>query len=116
MASALPRMGLGTWKAACGEVKQALKVAVRTGYRLIDCAAAYGNEKEIGDALNDVVSEVQNFTRFLVAMQYSFLLYVGHIPARNTKQQFTYMRTHARAYTGTLHFHRARSKEKIYLL
>ena len=61
----LPRLGLGTWKAGHGEVLQAVKEAVRTGYRLIDCAAIYGNEKEIGVALNDVVSEVQHPPWFL---------------------------------------------------
>eukprot|EP01065_Artemidia_motanka_P032397 TRINITY_DN39412_c0_g1_i1.p1 TRINITY_DN39412_c0_g1~~TRINITY_DN39412_c0_g1_i1.p1 ORF type:complete len:369 (+),score=93.37 TRINITY_DN39412_c0_g1_i1:161-1108(+) len=53
----MPVLGLGTFKAARGEVAAAVKAAVRSGYRLIDCAAAYGNEAEIGEALADLFSE-----------------------------------------------------------
>lgn len=47
----MPALGLGTWKAAGNEVGQALEQAIGMGYRHIDCAAIYGNEKEIGEAL-----------------------------------------------------------------
>ena len=47
-----PVIGLGTWKAKTGEVGEALLEALKMGYRHIDCAAIYANEKEIGEALN----------------------------------------------------------------
>lgn len=46
-----PSFGLGTWLAAPGEAKIAVKTAIYIGYRLFDCAWLYGNEKEIGEGL-----------------------------------------------------------------
>lgn len=53
----MPVLGLGTWKAAPGEVGRAIEEAVRIGYRHFDCASIYGNEAEIGDALQRVFKE-----------------------------------------------------------
>jgi alcohol dehydrogenase (NADP+) len=42
-----PLLGFGTWnlKESADNTSSAVALALETGYRQIDCAAAYGNEK-----------------------------------------------------------------------
>jgi len=44
-------IGLGTWQSTAEAVKAAVKEAVKVGYRHIDTAKVYFNEKAIGEAL-----------------------------------------------------------------
>ena len=44
----IPVLGLGTWLSEPGEVKVAVEFALKQGYKHVDCAAIYFNEKVQG--------------------------------------------------------------------
>lgn len=46
-----------TWLSKPGQVGAAVETALKEGYRHIDCALAYGNEAEIGEALQKCFKE-----------------------------------------------------------
>jgi len=48
---AIPKLGLGTWFIGDENAGQAVKDAVKIGYRHIDTAQAYGNEKGVGEGV-----------------------------------------------------------------
>ena len=47
----IPKLGLGTWFIEDGKAAQAVRDAVAAGYRLIDTAQAYGNERGVGEGV-----------------------------------------------------------------
>ncbi|XP_075548653.1 aldo-keto reductase family 1 member B1-like isoform X2 [Dermacentor variabilis] len=53
----IPALGLGTWKLAPSQAYEAVKEAIRIGYRHIDCALAYRNEQEVGRAIAHAIKE-----------------------------------------------------------
>ncbi|XP_041026665.1 NADPH-dependent aldo-keto reductase, chloroplastic-like [Juglans microcarpa x Juglans regia] len=65
----VPSVGLGTWKAPPGVVGEAVISAVKAGYRHIDCASVYDNEKEVGVALKELFSSgvVQRSEMFITS-------------------------------------------------
>lgn len=48
---AMPQLGLGVWRASNEEAQAAIAVALQAGYRAIDTAPLYQNEKGVGLAL-----------------------------------------------------------------
>lgn len=58
----MPMLGLGTWKSDNQTIKPVIKQAFNIGYRHLDCAAVYGNEAGIGEALSEAFA-VKQVTR-----------------------------------------------------
>ena len=53
----MPMVGIGTFgsdRFSNEEIANAVYDAIHSGYRFVDCAACYGNEKEIGEVLQKV--------------------------------------------------------------
>jgi 2,5-diketo-D-gluconate reductase A len=49
--STMPRLGFGVFQVPPDETVGAVRHALRAGYRGVDTAAAYGNEREVGQAI-----------------------------------------------------------------
>lgn len=49
----IPKLGLGTWLINGEKVTQAVKEAIKLGYKHIDTAEAYGNEVEVGIGIKE---------------------------------------------------------------
>ena len=47
----IPKLGLGTWFIDDDKAAEAVREAVKAGYRLIDTAQAYGNERGVGEGI-----------------------------------------------------------------
>ena len=47
----LPALGLGVFQTPAEETRAAVEAAISAGYRHIDTAAAYGNERQVGEAV-----------------------------------------------------------------
>lgn len=49
----VPAIGLGTWRLTGEACRETVYTALDVGYRHIDTAQAYGNERQVGNALRD---------------------------------------------------------------
>ena len=47
----ISKLGLGTWFIDDDKAAEAVREAVKVGYRLIDTAQAYGNERGVGEGI-----------------------------------------------------------------
>ena len=55
--SEIPALGFGTLIPDPAETKKAVKAAMEVGFRQFDCAERYRNEKEVGEAMKEVLRE-----------------------------------------------------------
>ncbi|KAJ2785978.1 hypothetical protein H4R18_000193 [Coemansia javaensis] len=73
----MPAIGLGTWRAnETGVLAETVKTAIGLGYRHIDCATIYKNQREIGKALKEAT--VPRSELFIV----SKIFQNNHLPER----------------------------------
>ena len=56
--ASIPALGFGTWNLDKSNASDAVSVALQTGYRHLDCAAIYGNEKEVGNGIKDGLEKI----------------------------------------------------------
>lgn len=49
----MPQLGLGLWQTPADETASVVRTALEAGYRAVDGAAIYGNERGLGEALKD---------------------------------------------------------------
>jgi diketogulonate reductase-like aldo/keto reductase len=59
----IPAVGLGTWRLTGEQCRQSVRTALELGYRHLDTAQAYGNERQVGSALR--ASDVDREAVFL---------------------------------------------------
>ncbi|MDI9872943.1 aldo/keto reductase [Flectobacillus rivi] len=59
----IPKLGLGTWEISDATAAQTVKKALEIGYRHIDSAQGYGNERGIGEGLR--ISDVKRSEVFV---------------------------------------------------
>ena len=53
----MPVFGLGTWTQNDAAARKSVYTAIREGYRLIDTARYYGNERGVGEGVRQAISE-----------------------------------------------------------
>jgi len=53
----MPLVGLGTWKIERESTASVVHQAIKSGYRLLDCACDYGNEIEVGAGIKAAIED-----------------------------------------------------------
>ncbi|KAL8868344.1 MAG: hypothetical protein Q9174_005054, partial [Haloplaca sp. 1 TL-2023] len=60
--SQIPHLGFGTWNLDKANASDAVSAALQAGYRHLDCATIYGNQKQVGRGI-EVGLKKANLTR-----------------------------------------------------
>ncbi|KAF4591402.1 NADP-dependent glycerol dehydrogenase [Ophiocordyceps camponoti-floridani] len=60
---AIPLLGFGTWQAPPDSARTAILTALRTGYRHLDLAKVYGNQREVGAGIRAALESVPGLRR-----------------------------------------------------
>lgn len=59
----IPTLGFGTWQSAPGEVGNAVYEALKAGYRHLDLAKIYQNQKEVAEGIKRAYADVPGLKR-----------------------------------------------------
>ncbi|KAF4122978.1 L-glyceraldehyde reductase [Geosmithia morbida] len=59
----IPTLGYGTWQSAPGEVGAGVYEALKAGYRHLDLAKVYQNQKEVAQGIKQAISEIPGLKR-----------------------------------------------------
>lgn len=59
----IPQLGFGTWQSAPGQVGEAVYQALKAGYRHLDLAVVYQNQREVGEGLKRAFKDVPGLKR-----------------------------------------------------
>ncbi|KAL8684897.1 MAG: hypothetical protein Q9224_006078, partial [Gallowayella concinna] len=57
--SKIPFLGFGTWNIDTFNASEAVSAALQAGYRHLDCATIYGNQKEVGRGIADGLKKAE---------------------------------------------------------
>jgi|TARA_B100000408_G_C10261943_1_gene208073 diketogulonate reductase-like aldo/keto reductase len=68
----IPSIGLGTWDIRGKEGEKIIQLALEVGYRHIDTAQMYENEKEVGNAISD--SKIEREEIFITTKIYTLIV------------------------------------------
>ena len=68
----IPSIGLGTWDIRGKEGEKTIQLALDVGYRHIDTAQMYENEKEVGNAISD--SKIKREEIFITTKIYTLIV------------------------------------------
>ena len=68
----IPSIGLGTWDIRGKEGEKTIQLALEVGYRHIDTAQMYENEKEVGNAISD--SKIKREEIFITTKIYTLIV------------------------------------------
>ncbi|OQD81699.1 hypothetical protein PENANT_c026G11159 [Penicillium antarcticum] len=59
----IPQLGFGTWQSAPGQVGEAVYEALKAGYRHLDLATIYQNQREVADGIKRAYKDVPGLKR-----------------------------------------------------
>ena len=92
----IPQIGLGTFRLQGEALKNSLESALELGYRHIDTAQIYENEKDIGDVLSK--SGIERSSLFITSKVWIDFLVKTSLPTVSTRVLKTCKRTILTSY------------------